>query len=288
MASPDTRVSEGALRLAPGVSRGRSRSLGRLGVALRGTAWFVVPLLLGALVWELVARFSDAASMPALGEIASAWWTLLQQGEIVSNVGRTLATAAVALGLAGVVGVAVGVAMGRSEIMAAALRPYVDMAMSAPLVVFVPVFSVLLTGEFQVIVATAFVYCVFPILENARLGTLGVSPDLVAMARSFGASRRRVVARVVIPAALPLILTGARIAVSKAFKGVLLGEILITVVGLGGRIRYYGSGFRTDYVYALTGTTIVLALILVAFMRALELSLRRRFPTGTSDTIMEG
>ena len=250
-------------------------------------AWFVLPLLLGALVWQALAETTAAPSVPSLSNIAEAWVTLLGRGEILTSVAHSLTNALIAMALAIVAGLAVGTAMARSATIGAALRPYVDMLMSAPLAVLVPVFVVLFRDPTQVIVATAFVYCLFPILENTRLGIVTVSPDLVSMARSFGVSRPRLVLRVLFPSALPMILTGLRISVSKSFKGVLLGEILITVAGLGGRLHYYGSGFRTDFVYALTATTVVLALLLVAVARGLELWLLRRFPQGSTEVILE-
>jgi ABC-type nitrate/sulfonate/bicarbonate transport system permease component len=201
-------------------------------------AWFTVPLLLGALAWQALAETTAAPSVPSLPNIAEAWVTLLGRGEILASVAHSLTTVLIAMALAIVAGLLVGTAMARSATIGAALRPYVDMLMWAPLAVLVPVFVVLFRNPTQVIVATAFVYCLFPILENTRLGIVTVPPDL-------------------------------------------------TEVGLGGRLHYYGTGFRTDFVYALTATTVVLSLLLVAVARGLELWLLRRFPQGSTEVILE-
>jgi NitT/TauT family transport system permease protein len=269
-------------------SRPSSAKLGRRWGWLTSVAWFGFPLLLGVAAWQLLARVLDSPATPPIENIVRAWFELFSRGEIVTSVASSLSSALIAIALAAIIGVLLGVGMARSEVLEAALRPYADTLMAAPLAVFVPVFIAVFNGTQQVIVATAFIYCLFPVLENARLGALAASPDLIRMARSFGCSRRRLVTRVLVPSALPLILTGLRIAVSKAFKGVLLGETLIIAVGLGGRIRYYGAGFNTDYVFALTVTTVVLALVLVALTRILELWLRRRFPSGANTELVEG
>jgi NitT/TauT family transport system permease protein len=268
-------------------ARPRARVSARAARAAKAIAWFLGPLAAGVLAWELLASSADSPAIPTVQSIVSAWLGLLEAGELLEIVGISLSHALVALGLAIVVGVAVGIAMGRSELLEVALRPYVDVLMSAPMAVLVPVFAAVFSGATEVIVVTAFMYCVFPILENTRMGVRATPEDLVNMARSFGVPRHRMMAKVLVPSAMPLLMTGMSIAVSKAFKGVLLGEILITVVGLGGRLRYYGSGFQTDKVYALTATTIGVSLVLVAIMAVVERALMRRFPSGRRASVLE-
>jgi NitT/TauT family transport system permease protein len=250
--------------------------------------WSLLAFAAGVLVWEVLARTTDTTLPPTIAEVSSAWLDLLERGEIVKNVMRTATSVAVGLAIAIGGGIALGLLMGRYPPAEHLLRSYVDIGMSAPLAVFVPIFAVVFQGPSQIVIATVAIYCIFPVLENTRMGAAQVPAQLLEMARSFGIKRRRVITRVLLPSALPLIGTGVRIAVSKSFKGALLGEMLITVVGLGGRIRYYGSGFRVDYLFALTLTTVVLALLLVAVFQLLENALFRRFPQGQQPTTVEG
>ncbi len=246
----------------------------------RGWNGPILAVVIAVVGWEASSMATGSPYLPPLGDVIDAWQGLWSRGELGPNVLRSLSGVSQGLLLSLVGGVSIGLAMARVRWLGVALRPYVDLMIAMPLAVMIPVFAVVFSRAESVVIATVVVYCTFDILENTRMGVLGTRPELLDMSRAFGVSRIRCLLGVVIPSAMHMMLTGIGVAVSKAFKAAILGEMLITVVGLGGRIRYYGDGFRVPELYALTGTTVVLAVVASFVTEHLSSRLRARYPLG--------
>ncbi len=120
------------------------------------------------------------------------------------------------------------------------------------------------------IVAVAFVFAFFVITVNVNAAVKHVDPRLIQMARSFGAGEWALVRRVIVPAALPLALAGMRMGIGRAVNGAVLGEMLISSVGIGGLMMYYGGAFRVDFLYGLLLMVVALAGILMGIVHAME------------------
>ncbi|MDR7523052.1 MAG: ABC transporter permease subunit [Armatimonadota bacterium] len=226
-------------------------------------------------LWEVVGRLRLFAFVTPLTDVARAGLLLAGRGSLRADLALTVSAVLVGFGLAVAAGVAVGVLMGRYRLAEAVFGLYVDIFQSTPAAAKVPVLVLLFGLGRGSIVATVFLFAFFVITVNVYTGVRQVSPTLVEMARSFGAGEWTLIRRVILPAALPLVMAGLRMGVGRAVNGAVLGEMLISIVGIGGLLMYYGSSFRVDFLYALILLVVALAAVLMGAVHAIERRLIR-------------
>lgn len=149
------------------------------------------------------------------------------------------------------VGIPVGILMGRSKTADAMLSPWVNLFLSAPLSALVPVIMVLAGIGEVTIILTVVLFAIWIVMLNARAGVLNIPPSLVEMAKSFGATRYQSFVNIYLWAALPEILAGVRLGLIRSVKGVIIGQLLISVVGFGTLFEIYSSHFLMEHFWAL-------------------------------------
>ena len=181
----------------------------------------------------------------------------------------TLRRVVIAYALALFVGVVVGTLIGCVRSVRISLRPVVSFLFPTPKVALYPAMLIVLGLGSASKIAFGFAEAVFPVLLATAAGTSQVEPRLVWSAAALGTSRRASLLRVVIPAASPSILTGARIAIVGAIIGVFLGEMIAAADGLGSMMAV---GYRT-----LATTDMYVAIVTVS---ALGYGLDRAFLVG--------
>lgn len=230
-------------------------------------------LIVWAAIWEIAGHTDAGFILPPLSRI------LVRVAEIVPTAsfldallitGRAfLLGNAIAIGI----GVPLGILMGRSVIADRLLLPWVNLFLSAPLSALVPVIMVLFGLGETTIVLTVVLFSMWIVVLNTRAGIRAISPSLVEMARSFGASRWQAFSRIYLWAALPEILAGVRLGMIRAVKGVVIGQLLVSVVGFGTLFEIYQSHFLMEHFWAL-----LLVLFAFAFtLNELLAGLERRF-----------
>lgn len=208
-------------------------------------------LILWALLWELVGQLHASLVMPPLSGI------LVRLVEIVptATFGKALwiTGKAFVLGnlIAIAIGVPLGVLMGRSVLADRIFLPWVNLFLSAPLTALVPVIMVLFGFGQTTIVLTAVLFAIWIIVLDARAGVKGISPSLLEMATSFGASPWQSFWHIHLWAALPEILAGIRLGMIRAVKGVVIGQLLVSIVGFGALFELYSSRFLMEHFWAL-------------------------------------
>jgi ABC-type nitrate/sulfonate/bicarbonate transport system permease component len=178
-------------------------------------------LVLGALVWEAAAR-SGAFSplvVPSIARIGRELWWLVVRPESLADAWFSLQRAIVGLALAALVGVALGVLMGRSSIAAACLGPIFSGTYPIPKIALFPVFIYLFGIGSLSKVLLIFLECLYPIVVTTHAGSRAVNRVLVWSASNMGASRACILWRVVVPAAAPFIFAGFRVALPIAMIG---------------------------------------------------------------------
>jgi NitT/TauT family transport system permease protein len=230
-------------------------------------------LLLWAAAWEAVGRTGAGLILPPLSRILVRVVEIVPTPSFLDALVITGRAFVLGTGIAVAVGVPLGVLMGRSAIADRLLLPWVNMFLSAPLSALVPVIMVIFGFGETTIVLVVVLFAIWIITLNARTGVLGISPSLVEMARSFGASAAQAFAKVYLWAALPEILAGVRLGLIRAVKGVVIGQLLVSVVGFGTLFEIYSSHFLMEHFWALL-------LVLFAFAFALNEALawlERRF-----------
>ena len=198
----------------------------------------------------------------------------LQSGEIFGDLKVTMIEFAVGFGLSLTVGIALGIAMGLNRLTEYAIDPFVWFLYSSPLIAFYPLIIVWLGFGFATVIAVTFLLSVVAVVVNTMAGVHAVDPQLVRAVRAFGGSRRDVILKVILPAAVPLILAGMRIGLGRALHGVVLGEMFSSNAGLGYRITFYAAHLRTADVFVPLVILVVIGIIINQLSNALEARLQ--------------
>ncbi|MBL8902946.1 MAG: ABC transporter permease subunit, partial [Rhizobiales bacterium] len=149
----------------------------------------------------------------------------------------------------------------------------VNMFLSAPLSALVPVIMVVFGAGQTTIVLTVVLFAIWIVVLDARAGVRNITPSLVEMARSFGANRFQAFSKIFIWAALPEILAGIRLGLIRAVKGVVIGQLLVSIVGFGRLFEIYSSRFLMEHFWALLFVLFAFAFAINEFLAWLE----RRF-----------
>ena len=224
---------------APEIRAGRSPLLTLASLAL----WCVV--------WETVGRAGVASIVPPLSRVVASGIAVLASDKFAAAAWLSLRTFALGMAWAVAVGIPLGILMARSEAVGRILRVWVNVFVSAPVSALVPVLmAVLGIGETTVVV-TVFLFAVFVIILDTEVGVRQVSRSLVEMASCFGASRGDVYRKILLPAALPEILAGLRLGAIRGVKGVVIGQLLIAILGVGELFELYSKHFLFEEFWAL-------------------------------------
>ena len=226
-------------------------------------------------VWEVVGRLDVSMFVPPFSRVAAAWWGLVRDGTLARAMGASLGSLAKGFVPAVTLGVLVGAAMGRFALARHLLDGWVNAFMSAPLSALVPVLIAIFGLRDTVVAAAVFMFSFFVIVVNTMTGVRGTERSLVEMARAFGAGESALLWRIYLPAALPAVMLGVRLGAVQAVKGMVVGEMLVSLMGLGERLTYYGNTFLIDDLYAVILSVLVLALLASALVQACDRILLR-------------
>lgn len=217
-----------------------------------------VSLLFWAALWEVAGQAKVTILLPPLSAILLKFEAVAMNETFVKALAITGNAFFAGTFLAIAIGIPIGVAMGRSVVADRLLLPWVNMFMSAPLSALVPVIMIVFGFGQTTIILTVFLFAVWIIVLDARAGVRGISPSLLEMAACFGASRRQTFFKIHIWAALPEILAGIRLGSIRAVKGVVIGQLLVSIVGFGQLFELYSTRFLMEHFW-------MLLLVLFAF-----------------------
>jgi NitT/TauT family transport system permease protein len=207
---------------------------------------------LGA-IWEIVA-WSGAFPprlFPSLETVAATLWRLTIEGILPHHAAETLVRLAAGFAIAALAGVAIGIAMGRSRRAEDLLLPLVSIGAPIPGLAYAPLFLLWFgLGDTGSIVLVAFV-AAFPIIQNSWTGVKAVKEIWIRAAQTMGADGRRLFRHVILPGALPYILTGMRLGLAQAWRILVAVEMLAAVQwGLGWLIFGAREFLNTDAMLA--------------------------------------
>jgi len=220
-------------------------------------------LILWALVWEIVGRLELSILIPPLSGIFMKMTEILPSPTFQSAFLVTGKCFLIGTLIAIVAGIPLGVLMGRSVVIDRMLLPWVNMFLSAPLTALVPVLMTLFGFGEKTIILTTMLFAIWIIVLDARAGVLGISDSLVEMAHCYGATSWQSFTKIYVWAALPEILAGIRLGCIRAIKGVIIGQLLVSIVGFGRLFELYSSNFLMEHMWAL-----LLVLFFFAFLIA--------------------
>ena len=225
-------------------------------------AWTEALALVGGIIlWEILGRVMAMPWLPPFSNIIGALIQFVQSGVILGNVATSLQGLAIGFSISLTVGLLVGALMGRYRRVEKALDVYVNALLISPSMIFAPIFFAVFGLSDAVRIAVIVMYSLFVIIMNTATAVRTVDPALVEMASSFGANERQIFLRILLPASLPLVFAGVRLGMGRAVKGMINGEMLIAMVGLGALAQRYGSQFEASKVFAIALVVLIIALV---------------------------
>ncbi len=226
-------------------------------------------LLVWLLVWELLGQVSLSSIFPPVSRILVAGIAILPTEKFAKAAVISLRSFALGMTLALLLGIPLGVLMARITGIGRILGTWVNVFVSAPISALVPILmGVIGIGETTVVV-TVFLFAVFVIIIDTQVGVQNADRSLVEMARAFGARRYQVYTKVLMQSALPEILAGVRLGAIRGVKGVVIGQLLISIIGVGELFELYSKHFLMEEFWALVIVVFAFAFLVseaVAFL----------------------
>lgn len=213
------------------------------------------PLLLIALVWEAVtqAGLITELTLPTLSHIIVAFWNLLIQ-DLLYQTGISIMRGMSALACAIVFGTVAGILMAWYKPVRILLKPVIQCFYPMPKSALIPLAIIWIGLGDSSKIALIFIGCLLPVVVSSFNAARGVDQVLIWSARGMGASEAEVLREIVVPASLPEILHGIRIALALSFILMVSSELIIANDGIGFLIGFLGEGgdFRGMFACAIT------------------------------------
>ena len=227
-------------------------------------------LILWGILWEVVGRLEVTFVLPPLSEVLATLFSIIGTPVFIKALSETAYAFSMGVTASITIGIPVGILMGKNRFLDELLLPWVNIFLSAPLTALVPVLMVLFGFGMKSIIITTTLFAIWIIILNSRAGVMQINRSLVEMAQSFGASPIDAFLKIYFWAALPEILGGVRIGVIRAVKGVIIGQLLISIVGFGALFELYSSNFLMGHFWAVLIVLFALAFTLAEFLAYLE------------------
>lgn len=223
-------------------------------------------------IWEFFGRDVNPVFGSYPSAIAMAFVDLARSGKLLRALFQSLQPFALGYVLAIVAGIPIGLVVGRFRTAEAALGIYVTAGYAMPLVALVPLLILWLGLGFAVKVAVVFLMSIFPICINTWAGVNAVPVSLIEVGRSFVASDATILRRIILPATMPYIMAGIRLAVGRAVVAMIIAEFFTAISGLGGIIIQAANNFDTATMFV----PVVILMVLAIGLNSLILWLERR------------
>jgi len=230
-------------------------------------------ILLAALLglWQYFASgMKNRLLIPTFTEVAGAIIPTLTSGEVWHAMWLSNQALFLGFGASILIGVPAGLALGRFSWLERTTNSYIDILLVLPMAAVIP----LLVAQFGLGLFTrslvVFLFAFVMIVVNARAGIRSIDPALVEMARSYGGSERHVWRFILLPGSVAALLAGARIGLSRAVTGMIVGELILIPVGIGHLINEYQGFLKAADLYALVALVLAESLLLVAVANHLE------------------
>lgn len=235
-------------------------------------AWMitVASVVCALLLWEIFGRDVNPMLGSYPSQIVVAGWALAASGKLGVALVQSLQPFILGFALAIVVGIPVGLVVGRFRFIEAAFGIFVTGGFAMPLVALVPLLVLWLGLGFAVKVAIIFLMSVFPIAINTWLGVKVVSKSLIEVGQAFVASKATILRRIVLPATLPYIMAGIKLAVGRGVVAMVIAEFFTAISGLGGIIINAANSFDTATMFVPIVILMVFAIGLNALVSFVE------------------
>jgi NitT/TauT family transport system permease protein len=225
------------------------------------------------LLWEYFGRKIDPLFLAPPSRIFDAAVELTASGELGKALLATLYPFTIGMVISVVAGVVLGIAMAQWRLFEYIIDPFVNAFYAIPRIALVPLIMLWAgldtTGKIVILVSNA----IFPVIINTYAGIRDVRGSILEVGKAYGATRPQIFFKILLPSAVPFIMTGIRLTVGQAIIGIIVAEFLTAQTGLGGMIVYYANLFATAKLFVPIIVIGVLGVVLTELVQLVE----RRF-----------
>ncbi len=234
-------------------------------------------------LWQFFGAQVDPVLFTTPSKIAVAAVTMIGSGELWNYLWPSLVVLLIGLSTAAVIGIATGLLLARFRVLDVALGVYITFLYSTPSVALVPLIVLWAGFETTAKVIILFMFAFFPMTINTYQGVKNVDPRLIEVGRAFRCSERQLWTNIVLPGALPFIVTGLRLAVGRGLIGMVLADLYTAISGIGYLIVRTASTYQVDKMFVPIVTLGILGVTLTALLRVLEIKVAPWTATETTD-----
>ena len=260
------------------VALARRRRQFLLNIAIR-----IVSLACVLGLWEVLGAPVDQSLFTTPSKIAVAAVQMIWSGELWNYLAPSLVVLAIGLTLAAIVGVLVGLLLARFWVADVALGVYITFLYSIPSVALVPLIVLWAGFETSAKVIILFMFAFFPMVINTYQGVKNVDSKLLEVGRSFRCSEWQLWKNIVLPGALPFIVTGLRLALGRGLIGMVLADLYTAISGIGYLIVRTASTYQVDKMFVPIVTLGLLGVTLTALLRFVEIRVAPWTKAGNHD-----
>lgn len=252
-----------------GTRRPPSSSLRDRILASAWTYRLLVLLIVGG-IWEAFARAADLLLVPTFLDTAAGVFELLINPKVWQAFAISNQALVIGFAIAVVFGIPLGLVAARYRRAEGFIDPYLNILLVTPMAALIPILLMSLGIGLASRVLLVVVFSIPVIIVNARAGVRQVDPGLIEMATTYGAGEREIWRKILLPGALPAIMTGVRLGLGRGVTGMVIIELLMVAVGIGGLILNYQGRFQAALLYAVIVLVVLEALVLVQVVRQIE------------------
>jgi len=221
-------------------------------------------------LWQIAAMNVDPVLFTSPWKVAVAAVGMISSGELWAGLWPSLVVLLIGLTLAIIFGTLLGLALARFHILDVSVTVYITFLYSIPSVALVPLIVLWAGYETTAKVIILFLFAFFPMVINTYQGVKSVDPKLLEVGRAFRCSERQLWANIVLPGALPFIVTGIRLALGRGLIGMVLADLYTAISGIGYLIVRSASTFQVDKMFVPIVTLGLLGVTLTALLRLAE------------------
>lgn len=265
---------------APKVQRGRKRAFTRR----QRMVITVINLAIFCVLWQIIPTILEIPRifLPKLSEIFAQYPKMIDEGIFFSNVLISLRIYVIGMAVSIAIGVPLGLLIGGIRILDKVLLPYLWVVYTTPLIIMMPLILLWVgindRARYLLIVVSAVPAIVVIVMEGVKT----VEPSLLRAARSFGADRRVLFTKVIVPSTIPFIGTGVKMGVSRGLIGLFVGELFTAATGIGYIIVLASKKFDIPRVYAMLLMFVAFSVVMVGVAQYTE----RRLSVWRSSAVL--
>jgi NitT/TauT family transport system permease protein len=240
-------------------------------------------LVIVLLVWEIGGGQLDQSLFSTPSKVVVAAYTMILSGELWQFLAPSLLVMLYGFSIATVVGILLGLLLARYWVLDTATGFYITFLYSTPMVALIPLIVIWAGFDTAAKTIILFLFAFFPIVINTYQGVKNVSPELIEVGRAFRCSESELWRHVILPAALPFVVTGLRLALGRGLIGMVTADLYTAISGIGYLIVRTASTYQMDKMFVPIVTLGLLGVFLAWLLRLVEIRVAPWTRTDTRD-----